>query len=559
MANLAEKVASVAPVINHMLQEFEAAESQQSQQIQALGYELRCMLAKHGLSYQERIHHDFVGTHPCNRSYQMLTPVDVHDLLHIITCKGWNNDETSLACAMEVPPNGDGEKMRLSNVDLVTKAGGLLAPISPETIRALTVCCSHTTAALRLACYARGSVVPACPGHDDLATDGFLSRARIEEKCPSIKDALHNGLTYTVVRWQIAEACPKLMETLSEADNAKHDSFRKETAMQAMFNIHARAVACGAESDEDYSRIARLAARGHSAEFATAISHYCEYVRQYSGGKDGALLKELDDFGKTLTVSRAVPSEFFSQLAKVNLPQAPMYVVALVKATQSCPDKYVGAGGARLFGQGDLASLATKNKAHALRAHEMQRQARCLVADMGVQSTPAAQRIVGNMDVRLTMHIHGKTAANRKTFSSLTAIGVACYEELVAKFGDKATAVPSPWTTVELASASTARAGGRTSAGKGLRELSASGDIPEATINEAGYEVGALVSASTGAPTGVVKSLEEGEAIIAYGDREERVPFNALVDYRIEKPTEEECPCQCVHSTAGGRRGFACV
>ena len=31
-------------------------------------------------SYQERIHHDYVGTHPCNRSYQMLTPVDVHQL-----------------------------------------------------------------------------------------------------------------------------------------------------------------------------------------------------------------------------------------------------------------------------------------------------------------------------------------------------------------------------------------------------------------------------------------------------------------------------------------------
>ena len=553
--NLKEIVDLTAPIINEKLREYENSESQQAQQIQALGSELRAFLAQHKLSYQERIHHDYVGTHPCNRSYQMLTPVDVHQLLHTITCKGWSQEETALACAVEVPHGEAGEEMRQRNAELVSKAGGLLAPIRAETIRVATVCCSHTTAALRVAFHARGSAVLACPGHEDLATDGFLSRARIEEKCPSIVEALQKGITYTIVRWQIAEACPKLMEALSEADNAKHDSFRKETAMQAMFNIHSRAVACVAETDADYNRIARIAARGHSAEFATAVRHYCDYVRQYSGGKDGHLLKELDDFGKTLTISRDVPSEFFSQLAKVNLPQAPLYVAALVKATQSCPDKYVGAGGARLFGQGDLASLQGKNKEHALRAHAVQKQARVLVADMGVASEPATKRIIGNLDVRLTMHIHGKTAPNRRAFTSLAEIGVECYQELVAQFGDKARATPSPWTTVKLASASTARAASASGLQGGLRELSASGNIPESTISAAGYEVGTRVGASAGAPTGVIQSLDAGEALIAYEDREERVPYSALVDYAIEKPAEEELTCMASYRWRGRGSG----
>ena len=84
--NLKEIVDLAAPIINEKLRGYENSESQQAQQIQALGSELRAFLAQHKLSYQERIHHDYVGTHPCNRSYQMLTPVDVHQLQHFITC-----------------------------------------------------------------------------------------------------------------------------------------------------------------------------------------------------------------------------------------------------------------------------------------------------------------------------------------------------------------------------------------------------------------------------------------------------------------------------------------
>ena len=68
--NLKEIVDLTAPIINEKLREYENSESQQAQQIQALGSELRAFLAQHKLSYQERIHHDYVGTHPCNRSYR---------------------------------------------------------------------------------------------------------------------------------------------------------------------------------------------------------------------------------------------------------------------------------------------------------------------------------------------------------------------------------------------------------------------------------------------------------------------------------------------------------
>ncbi len=91
-----------------------------------------------------------------------------------------------------------------------------------------------------------------CEGMDELSIGGFLSRQRIVEKCPSIEEALNSGLTYTILRWQIVELCPELMRLLSEADNAKHDTFRKETRLQTMLNIHARAIACSATAEAEF-------------------------------------------------------------------------------------------------------------------------------------------------------------------------------------------------------------------------------------------------------------------------------------------------------------------
>ena len=43
-----------------------------------------------------------------------------------------------------------------------------------------------------------------------------------------------------------------LMEVLSEADNAKHDSYRRESPLSVMLEIHKRACAKGEDVDRRY-------------------------------------------------------------------------------------------------------------------------------------------------------------------------------------------------------------------------------------------------------------------------------------------------------------------
>ena len=50
------------------------------------------------------------------------------------------------------------------------------------------------------------------------------------------------GIEYIVIAWQVTDLCPKLMQVLSEADNANHATYRKETALQTMMNLHNRIV-----------------------------------------------------------------------------------------------------------------------------------------------------------------------------------------------------------------------------------------------------------------------------------------------------------------------------
>ena len=66
-------------------------------------------------------------------------------------------------------------------------------------------------------------------------------------RCGSLREPAEYGIEYNIVRWQLLPLCPGLMELLAEADNAKHDTFRKETVCQTMFNIHRRTTSIAPE------------------------------------------------------------------------------------------------------------------------------------------------------------------------------------------------------------------------------------------------------------------------------------------------------------------------
>ena len=102
---------------------------------------------------------------------------------------------------------------------------------------------------VRLVRAAAQSGISVVPGNEDLATpDGkWMSKERILARCGSLREPAEYGIEYNIVRWQLLPLCPGLMELLAEADNAKHDTFRKETVCQTMFNIHRRTTSIAPE------------------------------------------------------------------------------------------------------------------------------------------------------------------------------------------------------------------------------------------------------------------------------------------------------------------------
>ncbi len=83
------------------------------------------------------------------------------------------------------------------------------------------------------------------------------------------------------------------------------------------------------------------------------------------------------------------------------------------------------------------------------------------------------------------MFVHQKIATSRRTFPSMNAIAVQCFDDFVGEHGN-ANQVACPWAVaVPLASATAASSSQRLQ----LRDLNAHGDISLATLEEEGYKL----------------------------------------------------------------------
>ena len=145
---------------------------------------------------------------------------------------GWSDEEAGRATACEVNPGDAGRSDREFNVTLAQNSDGLMPMVDPENIRILTAWGSHTVAGLRVA------LLGAVGIHDEICLDGRVSRERLIEMSPSIREPIASGMMRNITRWQLVEACPRLMMHLQEAGNASHGIERKQTEIQASLQIH---------------------------------------------------------------------------------------------------------------------------------------------------------------------------------------------------------------------------------------------------------------------------------------------------------------------------------
>ena len=286
--------------------------------------------------------------------------------------------------AAEIGPNDNeaGTAIRRANKLLVERSGGLLPPVDVDVLKIASAGATHTNQILRLADASATVQIPMVTGCEELCHNGYVSQQRILERCPSLKTPMRVGMKWWVARWQICELCPTLMPTISEAANSDHDSFQHETPMQIMFNIQRRAVSLQADDDEKWGKVVTLVARGHDVKFQSTVEHYMSWVKNYSSDDSNApvFLHEINRFDKSLRTKRDIPSKFLKDLSAVQLPQAPLYLVGLVKATLCAPEKFMIQGEPRVFNADDLKSILSSNKSRAMQAHDYMQSVRVISA-----------------------------------------------------------------------------------------------------------------------------------------------------------------------------------
>ncbi len=420
-----------------------------------------------------------------------LIPIDVHDLLLCICNSGWSWKECAGALASEIPASEMGQQWRAANQQLAEKSDGFLAPYNPDLLEILTGRGSHTTAAVRA--YKLG-----CKGiHDEVCNEGMISKHKILDKEPSMAEPLEKGMKYTVIKKEIVVACPRLMEILSRTGNASHGVARTQTALQGCKRVLTLAVSKQLASGRDdvWDDVAKVASIGMPPGYIETARTYCAFVKQWSGGKDGEILHNLEAYEKTLNVKRKIATQDLRSMASITFSEAPRYIPAMVKALLVAPSGFVVDGVASLFNAGDYHGLQQGGKCRsaAMEANAIMQAAHTFVNAYAVLSDTEKLKVTSELEVRCVMHTHSKKAGSRATFESPLHIAELMYEDVVKLMKANGRTVPN-WSLLNpLRSGKTNTATSQNAGCGALREFEASGAIPAAEMESAGFVVGAVL------------------------------------------------------------------
>ena len=232
---------AIAPKINTVIDACRADPQKKSWQVSKDTIKAMMLDSKCG-AYMAWLECDEVATHPSNRYGDMVEPVDAHKLLCHFARHGHAESELKEPTASEMPPTGPRRTQFIDkNVDLVSRSDGLLPMFpDPSRIRAVSAACSHTVAAHRVAKH--GAL--ACEHTKPFANvDGHVSKERLFEAQPTLAKAIDGGgMQWFVVRYQLEDLCPGLMEFLSEAANLYHLVANEQSKMQLLLQIHQKVV-----------------------------------------------------------------------------------------------------------------------------------------------------------------------------------------------------------------------------------------------------------------------------------------------------------------------------
>ena len=323
MLSKVEKIRAVAPELRTLVKAHEEGTFKGG--VEALNSLIQNTIKKAGLWTYEIRHPSVVGVHPDNREKAMVVPIDVHDLLLLFQENGYNAALWD-ALAVTIPQGPVGEEWRKKNAELVAGSEGQLAQVDASSLEILTGRGSHGSAALR--CVIHGALSP----HKSLCDiHGQVSKAVLLQHQPSWQEPLEQGLYYNIFPGELEIEVPGLLAALSRMGNAHHDVFRHKTALQMCNRIHSvlKTKMQNKPDQVNVDDVAHIACQGNGG---TAYFQQClqliALVQAWSGGLDGHVLRDLENFERSCTLKRKLAPADLKSLADVDMLHAPAYIKA---------------------------------------------------------------------------------------------------------------------------------------------------------------------------------------------------------------------------------------
>ena len=302
-----------------------------------------------------------------------------------------------------------------------------------------------------------------------------------------MEQPLSQGCSYDVIKAELVIACPRLMETLSRTGNAGHSVYRVQTALQHCNRIHQLAVnRQKADMDVDWNSIAKQACIGMGANFLDDAKKLMEFVRVWSGGEDGHILKDLEGYERALKVKRKLYPHDLQSISKVDFVDGGRYIPAMVKALLNAPTAD-STGHANLFSNSDYSSLqpAAKARPFAKEANGLMCSATSFLDAYGQFEPNVQAKLLSDVEVRCVMHVHQKRCETRASDKSLQHIAKAMCDEAKA-MDDKLPAWPK-LKSIGVESTTTMPSGS-------LREFRRDGLVADSEMSSRGFVVGAKIS-----------------------------------------------------------------
>ena len=159
-------------------------------------------------------------------------------------------------------------------------------------------------------------------------------------------------------------------------------------------------------------------------QFAECAKEAAEFAAEWSGGDESPGLVEAEDYAKSLNKRRGPENSQLGFLAKAKCKRVPKWPLACLMALLHASDLFCPRGEANMFTGADTKLMETKLMPQIKEATALMDKARAWFGSDMCSMPALTQRIMGDLDVRLVMHVHGfaEKVKTRKQHSHLEAI-----------------------------------------------------------------------------------------------------------------------------------------